>query len=154
MQGSWCPKLLKMTHHMHPGIKNTWRYYWMNMAGTVNNGPNCPTARQWRQQWCWQGGAQMLNCTNLGYIVCKVLGEEHINTTAFWDVTSCSMIDKYQMSGETYCLYYSLALEKVVQSFKMVICIYHTIRCHMPNKHAQSNTFSIHTSFSNFNVLL
>jgi len=95
----------------------------------------------------------MLNYTNLGYIVCRVLGEERINTTVFWDVTSCSMVDIYQMHGETYCLYYSLALEKVVQSFKMVICIYHTIRCHMPNKNAQTNTFSINTSFHNFNVL-
>jgi len=96
----------------------------------------------------------MLNYTNLSYVVCKVLGEERINTTAFWDVTSCSMVDMYQMPGETYCLYYSLALEKVVQFFKMVICIYHTIQCHTPNKHAQSNTFSIHTSFHRFNVLL
>ena len=81
---------------------------------------NCLTARQWRQQWWWQGWAQTLNYTDLGNVVCKVLRAESTNTTAFWDVTSCSLVEKYQTSAETYCLYHSPALEKEVQSFKMV----------------------------------
>jgi hypothetical protein len=56
----------------------------------------------------------MLNYTDLGYTVCTVLEAENINMTGFWVGTSRSIVDKYQTSGENYCLYHSPGLETVV----------------------------------------
>jgi hypothetical protein len=57
---------------------------------------------------------------------------DYFQTTVFWDVAPCSLIEVYQRFGGSYCLYPQAMMTEAVRTSETLEKFCQTTRCNIP----------------------